>query len=288
MIRELDLQQEYLKLERMVCEESYLARHQTLNNAIEQGFRNWIHRDNYTSFSELRKAIGLNIGINQADTLTTYRTNINENDFFHYCEMLMNLFPVANGSTYSFDQQVHHVVETMNADLAKLNHKFSTIDGKCLIVQCDAAASSAVEHVPLKVGQAIIQYNHYFLRGNIEKKRILLKIIADELEPKSKHLKQLNKHVEDTLSFLFNNMHIRHNNRDAGDKQKYNPVLVKLSNNEVEAWYDDTYQLALYAILLMDNDIRMKKVDLLKQTMIETGSCRIFFPLNSAVWNYIW
>jgi len=274
MNREINLQQEYYKLERMVCEESIPDDRRTLNEILEKGFRNWKRKSNYTSFDELRNSFGFRVDLTNRYAPTYFVRVVDENAFFSYCEMLMNVITGTLAVDYTpCKRQVLHILETIRADLAKLNHMFAkTEDGEWSIVQCDAAASSAADLVPLEVGQAIIQYNHYLLRGDIEKKRNLLKIIADELEPKRPHLKEVNKGVEVNLFFLFNKMSIRHNNRDAGDKEHFNPVLVKLSNKEVEDWYDDTYQLALYAILIIDNCSRMKKVDLLKQNMIDSGS----------------
>lgn len=62
---------------------------------------------------------------------------------------------------------------------------------------------------------------------------------------------------------MFNNMNIRHNNCTEGDKN-YREVVAKMSQDELEKWYDETYQLCLLAFLELDNVERTKKVAQLK------------------------
>lgn len=62
---------------------------------------------------------------------------------------------------------------------------------------------------------------------------------------------------------MFNNMNIRHNNCAEGDKN-YKKVVAKMSQDELESWYDETYQLCLLAFLELDNVERTKKVAELK------------------------
>lgn len=62
---------------------------------------------------------------------------------------------------------------------------------------------------------------------------------------------------------MFNNMNIRHNNSTEGDKN-YREVVAKMTQDELENWYDETYQLCLLAFLELDNVERTKKVAQLK------------------------
>lgn len=65
------------------------------------------------------------------------------------------------------------------------------------------------------------------------------------------------------LYYWINNMNIRHNNCAEGDKN-YKKVVAKMSQDELESWYDETYQLCLLAFLELDNVERTKKVAELK------------------------
>ncbi len=134
----------------------------------------------------------------------------------------------------------------------------------------DAAVVSASEIVPEEIVIPILEYHHHSLKGNIDKKRTILLKLADDLEPKRKDLKSINSTLEDNLFYLFNNINIRHNNTNPNDKSKYKAYVANLSQNELEDWYDETYQLCLLAFLELDNVERNNKIKQLKQDISNT------------------
>ena len=87
--------------------------------------------------------------------------------------------------------------------------------------------------------------------------------MADQLEPRRVELAAINKELANTVFFMFNNMNIRHNNSTEGDKN-YREVVAKMTQDELEGWYDETYQMCLLAFLELDNVERTKKVSQLK------------------------
>ena len=87
--------------------------------------------------------------------------------------------------------------------------------------------------------------------------------MADQLEPRRVELAAINKELANNVFFMFNNMNIRHNNSTEGDKN-YREVVAKMTQDELENWYDETYQLCLLAFLELDNVERTKKVSQLK------------------------
>ena len=108
-----------------------------------------------------------------------------------------------------------------------------------------------------------MEYNHYSLKGDIVRKRDILRILADKLEPQRKQLKGINSKLEDDVFALLNNLNIRHNNCKEGDKN-YKEIVAKMTQDELEGWYDETYQMCLLAFLELDNVERTKKVAELK------------------------
>lgn len=101
------------------------------------------------------------------------------------------------------------------------------------------------------------------LQGNIEgKKEILLKF-ADILEAKRNELKGINKTIATNVFMLFNNMNIRHDNCSEGSPY-YIEYVANMPKRELERWYDETYQLALLALLELDNIERNRKISGLK------------------------
>ena len=101
--------------------------------------------------------------------------------------------------------------------------------------------TAAAEIVESKLAYEIIQYNHHLLKGDIEKKRRILKVLADKIEPMRTEFKkqQKNKELESDIGFLLNNMNIRHNNLEGKNAVDY---VKELSDEELEEWYDETYQ----------------------------------------------
>ena len=78
-----------------------------------------------------------------------------------------------------------------------------------------------------------------------------------------RHIRTSKEIIRNLLNDYHNNMNIRHNNCAEGDKN-YKKVVAKMSQDELESWYDETYQLCLLAFLELDNVERTKKVAELK------------------------
>lgn len=274
MQREVDFQAEYVKIDKIVCCEEisisgYIySLNSTIEQEIEKHFRKWDRKDNYASFTELRSAVGFEVKYTNKEA-RFLALNVTMEDFFAYCEMLLNVvFGLGGALPREIATAFSPIIDIIRADIAKLNHEIHvTGDKGYLIVQSDAAASSVADITPVDTGDAFIKYNHYLLKGDINKKRDLLKRIDLDLEPKRKrqHKPSSSSAIEDDLSFLLNNMNIRHNNADPSNVKYYNPEYSHLSNQEIEYWYDETYQLALLVYLAIDNESRTEKVKALKQ-----------------------
>jgi hypothetical protein len=133
-----------------------------------------------------------------------------------------------------------------------------------IIVENNAAAISAAETAPLEISKKVIEYNHFILKGNILMKRDILTFIGNEIEPKREELKQINLNISNNLFFMLNNMNLRHNNTDKGGKH-YNEFLAQMPKEQIEYWYDETYQLELLSLLLLANVERQKNIEELKK-----------------------
>ena len=59
-------------------------------------------------------------------------------------------------------------------------------------------------------------------------------------------------------------MNIRHNNVDPDLKGKYKAYVARMPNDELEKWYDETYQMCLLAFLQLENLARKVEFDELK------------------------
>ena len=90
------------------------------------------------------------------------------------------------------------------------------------------------------------------MKGNLqEKKNIILKL-AELLEAKRSELSIVDKDFSSDLFYLFNNLNLRHNNIEPSIKGKFKQAVADMSSEELEYWYDETYQMCLLAFLRLE------------------------------------
>ncbi len=124
----------------------------------------------------------------------------------------------------------------------------------CIIfVEKNPAAIAAAEIIESELSYSILEYNHHRLKGQLTKKRTILKHMADNIEPKRKELKSINEKFTSKLFWLLNKF-IRHDISE-------NEQIKKMTDDKLESVYDDIYQMWLLAILLLDNAERSKRID---------------------------
>ena len=287
--RDLDVCSEYLKIENAVCNDCYneganmLVGYGSINDFIESKFRCWTKRDTFMSFTELRNHLGFQLkwsaGGRTPVAVFPASHNLTIDRFFTYCEMIVNLIVDLNLTFVEWGElrcglgQTEDILQTIKLDIAKANCEFKTIDGGMIICEKNPAATAVVEIVPQDLANCVIEYNHFLLKGNIQRKKEILLALGDRLEPERKRLKEIAPHVEDDLFFLLNTVNIRHNNKQKNGKH-YQPFVEAMSCSDLESWYDETYQLALLAELLLGNEARHGMVDQLKAGMRPSGSAK--------------
>lgn len=155
-------------------------------------------------------------------------------------------------------QNVVNVVNSLNYDVKVFEEEEKTI----LVEKC-AAATAVAEIMEDETAYTVIEYNHYLLKGDLVRKKQILKALADKFEGKKKRIKSINNTLASEIGCLLNKLNIRHNNVEG---EKAEVFTQQLSPEELEEWYDDTYQLLLLAFLEEDNMKRRQKVkDLQKQ-----------------------
>lgn len=267
MEREINLQEEYYKLDYLVLNSPYRSNMSSINKNISENFWYWHDRKNFLTFDELRNYLGYTFKVEEHLQWSEYiptGTISGIADFLMYCEMITNLSHSLNIN----DQiDLHVVQETIKYDLDQLGYEFRKFDdGRILAIQKSAGATAVADIVQPELADAIMEYNHYLLRGNLDAKRTILKKIADALEPKRKILKTIVPKIENDFFYMVNTMNIRHNNCDPADTSKYQPAFASLSDQEKEKWYDDIYQEALIAFMSLLQPDREKKIAEFKRT----------------------
>ena len=190
-----------------------------------------------------------------------------------YCEILFNIAICANdvirrnGDALELQNQLcGNIVEI----LEKTGHEIQKEEnGLYYVVQKNAIATDVIKDLDDKhLAVAILEYNRFSLKGDIERKRELLNTIGQAIAPiaKDKLLKEKCPEVFDDVNFALNRLNIRHNNTAGKHEQ---PAFSHLSKTDVEVAYDDLYASMLILIKVSqyrDGHTRMEK---LKKAMIK-------------------
>jgi len=193
---------------------------------------------------------------------------INLESLFVFCEFLLAILPQNEiVKNLQLEEQANVVLGNINHILNKTNHELSLdSNGNQIIVEKNKAATTAAEIVEdTSVSLDIIEYNRFSLKGNISEKKKILSSIGIYIEPilKSKILQNSGyKKLESDAGFIFNNFHIRHNNKSGPKAQDY---IVTLDDEKLEEWYDKAYDTALAVILINDRLSVEAEIDNLKK-----------------------
>ncbi|MCD7892255.1 MAG: hypothetical protein LUG60_01010 [Erysipelotrichaceae bacterium] len=185
----------------------------------------------------------------------------------------------------SFDEYVYNVLKQLikidnkdtsnsNIDLLlsyienlieELNYMIINKQNIFTFVPKNPATMEVAKIVSEELSDDIFSYNHHSLKGNLKEKSNILHNIAFDLEPRRDKLKKINNKFCNNLFFCFNNLNIRHNNKDKNDTSKYFKCLDEISNDDLEELYDQTYDMCLIAYLMLENPEWDKRINNLKE-----------------------
>lgn len=151
--------------------------------------------------------------------------------------------------------------------IEKIGYVQTNQDGFIIYVERSPAAISVAESdlVPKELSYKVISYNHHTMRGNVQEKKNTIRQLADLLEAKRSELESIDKSFSNDLFYIFNKLIIRHNNIDPSAKNKFIQTVANMPMQKLEYWYDETYQMCLLAFLRLEQKVRKKEFDKLKQ-----------------------
>ena len=188
-----------------------------------------------------------------------------------YCEILLNIL-------HEFNKQISRhestraraaaIKKNIDTILEKTNHKQCIGPNKIIaIYQKDALAATVVEDLTdVEAARAVLEYTRYGLKGDLEKKRELLRKIGHYVEPilQDDEMKETYAWLTDELGCCLNSFHIRHNNKRG---KKANAVVQTISDAELEECYDNTYRELLLLLELQRNLSFCRKVARLREQL---------------------
>lgn len=143
--------------------------------------------------------------------------------------------------------QIMKVVEAIGYMITKADDS----DAMAIIAPKVPEAIAVAEISDTKISYSIIEYNHYALKGNLDKKQSILRTLTYDIENKRSELRNISSTIESVL-FQLTNKFIRHNNEE-------DQFISSMTPEEIESVYDDIYQMWLLAKLELDNVERKKR-----------------------------
>lgn len=246
--RVFDVQKEYSTLWRLFCVEKCYHTSYSSNSMArwvdDALFRKLPFRGSFTTLKDMMDEFGIQ-----------ERTRANMDKVLLFCEMLLAFLPLHN---VVYDEYLAKQRQTIFENIAYIMERTNREikhdpNGHAIIVEKNKAATLAAQLVNDDViAFELIEYNHFALKGDLEGKKKLLFSIAAHIEPILKsHVLQKGgyKQLESDAGFLFNNFHIRHNNKVGAKAQDY---ITTVKDSDLEEWYDKAYEVALSVIIIND------------------------------------
>lgn len=212
-------------------------------------FYNWKNRCRCLTCTDMRNVLGINP--KKWENVTIHQALI----FIEYCANMIFLCSsyVNKDKKFDFYADFDVLVKNLQSLAEHLNYDIEYFEDKqmALVVEKNPAATAAAEIVEDdETAFKIIEYNHYLLKGDLDRKKEILKALGDEFEPIRPNLKSNGySDMESDAGFLLNNMNIRHNNLDGPKKKEF---TASLTPAQLEEWYDKTYNILLLCILAND------------------------------------
>lgn len=231
----------------------------TLEEMVEDVFFDWKGRGSCISCQDMREELEINKIIDD-----TKRTIDDIIIALEYYGNIFNLFfkkvaPKLPTYEYATHHNLDILCENMDKLLDYLNYEQHVFEKEEMVILTpkNPAATAVAEISSEDTAMSILMYHHASLRGQLEEKRDILRRIAKEYEP------LLNTEIEgfhdyfDKANNMLNNLDIRHNNTEGRHK---NALVTNLTDEELENWYDELYQLLLFCVLIKDNKDRKDKM----------------------------
>ena len=220
---------------------------------------------------------GTCISLNDFDVCHGYNFTYTPSDFnldylVSFCEYSYNIVFYCDRNNNNnkgflptiFVQAIKIYIQQIKKVIEKIGYMSIIHDGITDFVPKDQAAISVAEIVDPNLSYKVIEYNHHSMKGDIERKRATLIVLADKLEPLRSKLKQASASLESDLFLLLNSVNVRHNNSDSSGN-KYISYVAAMKEEEIEQWYDNIYQMCLLAFLELDHLDRKKSIEQLKK-----------------------
>ncbi len=229
-------------------------------------FRKWKGRGSCISCKDMRKELGI------AQILA--KEDPSAEEFLTYLEYVANLFFLFRTTnlipgyrhcetlvTVAARENLERNLELLNSEILEFS-----AEERVVIVEKNAPAKVASETVDTSLGNLINLYNHHSMAGDLESKREILGVMGRELELNRVRLSELNQRLTSSLFYLLSYLDIRRSGRNKNDFH-YRDAVSKMPPEELESWYDELYQMCIFAFLTLEQEDSYDRVKKLMDKM---------------------
>lgn len=260
----IDPRREYDRLYSLFCIQTipfYGRNDITLRGLLVNSFLKYPFRGTCISLKDFDDCHGFHFKKDPLDFSLDYLVS-----FCEYSYNLVDYDSRINDGTRAMElnQASRFYLRQVNMVIESVGYMGNKQDGITDFVPKDPAVISVAEIVAPELSYKVIEYNHHSMKGDLERKRATLLVLADKLEAQKEKLKHISASLKSDIFMLLNNMNIRHNNTDPNGKY-YISFVAAMKNEEIEHWYDELYQMCLLAFLEMDHSDRNASIEQLKQ-----------------------
>ncbi|MBQ2768921.1 MAG: hypothetical protein IJF44_02985 [Clostridia bacterium] len=234
----------------------------TFAHAFEEKLlRSWKYSMGRLTFEELFSDLDL---YNHSDKRKIVKKPENEQQAYLCLQLDINMLFYAEENVGVFQDYYWNAdkffTETLRkylyiVDKAGLQLVEHTQNKYMMLVPRDEKVKSVAENTDKDTAILLYEYTSPLLKGNYKKKREILKLLANKIEPMSKvyrakYQSGLGFDIFKDLDLILNNFEIRHPNMDSKIEKNYNEPLTKYTPKEWEEIYDTAYQMILEAFLV--------------------------------------
>lgn len=220
--------------------------------------KDWKQRGSYICSEEIKQTLKISERIGNTTTFEEYIKIVEYYSNIIY--LIVAKFGILNRANYYTDDLFTILFENIEIMLDHINYEKLIIkkEEKVLLIPKKPESIAVAEISSEETALAILKYNHASLKDDLEGKRSLLFAIYREYEPLLKNPVEGYADFYKKVKQLYNMLDIRHNNKS---KENNKNTVIDITNEELEKWYDELYQLLLFCVLIKDNIKRKKDVD---------------------------
>lgn len=213
-------------------------------------FSNWKQRRSCVSLKDFKNRCG----VCETDS-STEKGKIQVLEYFANMIFLVEKYAVLHDCILEYEPEYKMLKDNINICLEHLRYSEHLIyeEERILLIPDNVEINTVAESAPPYTRTAILEYNHYLTKGNVEKKKDIICRIYREYESILKQKKSnFGKFIE-ILGRGINKLSIRH-----GDKENCDNISLISSASDVEKQYDNIYTIIIFLVFAYQKAIPAK------------------------------